>query len=158
MTESRKRKNREATKRYRLRHPERIRAQKRAWYRRKKKQSPRYFARILRQRRKKNPGVYRQYARSAHDKIRLKVLSKYCGGKPKCMCPGCDVSKLEFLTLQHIHGGGTKQRHALRRHGTGINFYYWVRKYGYPKYLTVFCANCNLAESRFGGCPHRRVK
>jgi hypothetical protein len=22
--------------------------------------------------------------------------------------------------------------------------------------LTVFCANCNIAASRFGGCPHRR--
>ena len=152
MTISKRKRNALAQKRYKQRHPARVRAARRAYYRRKRK----YFTRLMRARRKKNPVLFRRYARTANDKLRQEVFTHYCHGRPRCMCPGCDIQELAFLTLQHLRGGGTQQRRTLGPAGTGTNFYYWVRKVGYPKYLTVFCANCNIAASRFGGCPHRR--
>lgn len=148
----------DAQKRYRLRHPDQVRRTKRTWYRRKMTQDPLYFTRILRKRRKQNPKVFQQYNRAAGEKIRLEVFRHYCDGKPRCMCSGCRVTEPAFLTLQHIKGKGTKQRRRLQRQGVGRNFYFWVRQHDYPKYLTVFCANCNLASARINGCPHQNRK
>ncbi len=84
--------------------------------------------------------------------IREDVLTNYGG---KCVC--CGEMNLEFLTIDHIKGGGTQER---KRNGEGQNFYHWLIKSNYPKDLglQVLCANCNMAKTRLGICPHKKIR
>jgi hypothetical protein len=98
---------------------------------------------------------YRKNHREELDKIEKKitedVISHYGG---KCAC--CGETQLEFLTIDHINGGGSKEREKL--HLKGIGFYYWLRKNNYPDGLQILCFNCNCGKMRNRGvCPHRKV-
>lgn len=79
--------------------------------------------------------------------LREEVLNAY--GR-KCQC--CGEVRLEFLTIDHIHGGGNKHRKQL---GNGTAFFVWLKENGFPKedYRTL-CMNCNWARGRYGYCPH----
>jgi len=85
-------------------------------------------------------------------KSRLEVMVHYCGGKPKCQC--CGEDEVRFLEIDHINGGGRKQRTTLG--GGGCNFYRWLKKHHYPKGFQVLCMSCNGGKARNGGvCPHK---
>ena len=92
---------------------------------------------------------------SERKKIKSKVLKKtivdHYGGK--CICPLCDEQQLDFLTIDHIDGGGTKQRKNTSIHG-GTNFYYWIIKNDYPSNLQIMCLNCNVSRHILGQCEH----
>jgi hypothetical protein len=72
----------------------------------------------------------------------------------KCQC--CDVSEIEFLTIDHIEGKGQLHRRNIKRKG-GDEFYRWMAKNGYPKGYQVLCFNCNSAKGFYGVCPHKKV-
>jgi hypothetical protein len=79
---------------------------------------------------------------------RYDVLVHYCNGDtPKCAC--CGETRLEFLALDHINGGGS-------RHAKEINFKLarWLKSQGYPDGYRVLCHNCNFALGHYGYCPH----
>lgn len=81
-------------------------------------------------------------------KVRLEVFEAYGG---KCAC--CGETASQFLTIDHINGGGSKHRKSLSR-----NFYMWLRANDFPKDgFRILCMNCNFAEGRKGGCPHKRA-
>ena len=107
--------------------------------------------------RDKNRDKYNASCRESHKKNRrtLKelVMAVYGGGK--CSC--CGETELSFLTLDHIEGGGGKQRKELgRTKGSGVGFYKWLVENGYPDGLQVLCANCNLSKHINGGvCAHK---
>jgi hypothetical protein len=86
-----------------------------------------------------------------HQKLRMDVLTAYGGNPPKCAC--CGESHVEFLVLDHIKGGGNKER---RKRGGGWAVYSYLRRHGYPKGYTVLCQNCNSAKAFYGYCPHER--
>lgn len=89
----------------------------------------------------------REYALQLHHRNRNLVLSAYGG---VCVC--CGVSELVFLTIDHIHGGGTQHRKQL---GSSGALYRLLIKEGFPKEYQVLCQNCNFAKSHWpGGCPH----
>lgn len=71
----------------------------------------------------------------------------------KCVC--CGEDNWEFLTIDHINGGGTKHRKQL---GGGTSFFKWLRDNNYPKEFRVLCINCNFSMGRFGYCPHNKNK
>lgn len=81
-------------------------------------------------------------------KARMEVLSHYSNGTPKCAC--CGEQHFEFLSIDHINGGGTK----FRKENPGRNIYYMIRKEGFPEGYRVLCHNCNLAIGFYGKCPH----
>ena len=83
--------------------------------------------------------------------LRLKIIDHYTNGQRKCMCPGCDVDIHEFLTIDHINGGGTKHRRII---GGGIANYYWIIKHNFPEDLQILCMNCNFTKGKYGICPH----
>lgn len=89
--------------------------------------------------------------RKHRKEFRIKILSYYCGGKPP-FCSCCGESYVEFLSLDHINGGGTQQRKTIK----GTAFYYWVVKHNYPPGLRVLCHNCNQSYGFYGYCPHKR--
>lgn len=77
--------------------------------------------------------------------LKLEVLLAYGG---KCAC--CAETEPGFLTVDHISGGGRKERQTC-----GGNFYNWLRKRGWPKKgYRLLCMNCNFAIGRYGICPH----
>lgn len=79
-------------------------------------------------------------------KIKREVLEHY--GHSRCAC--CGESRLEFLSIDHIHGGGRRHRESL---GIG-NMCAWLKKQHFPEGFQVLCMNCNFAKGRFGRCPH----
>jgi hypothetical protein len=79
---------------------------------------------------------------------KAELLSHY--GGPICVC--CEETRLEFLTLDHIDGGGSDQMRELRRLRT--SFPTWIKKNDYPPGFRVLCLNCNFSLGHYGYCPH----
>lgn len=95
------------------------------------------------------------------DKIRVILWNKkqkqlairhYTNGTMKCQCEKCDVKGINFLTIEHINGGGTKHRKEIKQ-----SIYVWLRKNGYPKEFTVLCWNCNCSRGQFGYCHSKSL-
>ena len=85
--------------------------------------------------------------------IKIEVLTHYSKGIPKCEC--CDERYLEFLGIDHINGGGKKDRVNYKG---GSRFYYYLKKNDYPEGHRVLCQNCNLSLGVFGYCPHKKFR
>lgn len=86
-------------------------------------------------------------------KLKQEVLSAY--SKEELMCACCGEKSLEFLTIDHIDGNGHNDRKV---HGSGVNFYHWLKKNNYPKGFRVLCYNCNCSLGHLGYCPHQEKK
>lgn len=81
--------------------------------------------------------------------LRREALDQYSNGTMLCQC--CSESHYEFLSIDHIDGGGTKHREQT---GAGSLFYLWLRKNGWPSGYRVLCHNCNFSMGQYGYCPH----
>jgi len=88
----------------------------------------------------------KQNAQRGHQKLRMEVLIHYSGSPPKCAC--CAETTLEFLTIDHIDGGGHCHRQFKR------NLYRWLKKHNFPEGFRVLCWNCNGSLGMYGYCPH----
>ena len=80
-------------------------------------------------------------------KLRFDILFNYSDGRLCCSC--CGENTYEFLTLDHINGGGRQER--LEHPG----YFRRLRKTGYPSGYRVLCYNCNCCIGRYGYCPHQ---
>lgn len=99
----------------------------------------------------------RERARVWARELKAEAIAAY-GGTCQCPC-GCSVYELEFLTLDHEQGGGRKHRESLGAKGSGIAFYSWLKKHGYPKDgLRTMCWNCNCSRGMYGFCPREVQK
>jgi hypothetical protein len=96
---------------------------------------------------KEDPASLRAYAVSNRRRVRLLVFAAYGG---KCAC--CGEGTYEFLTIDHVNGGGRRHREEIG--GSGSSIYSWLRKNNFPAGFRVLCMNCNFAAGKFGGCPH----
>ena len=80
--------------------------------------------------------------------IRAAMWSAYGGA-----CDCCGETRREFLCIDHIYGGGSKERRAT--HKGGIVFYRHLAKLGFPKdKYRILCHNCNQSMGVHGYCPH----
>ena len=79
---------------------------------------------------------------------KIRIIQHYGG---KCDC--CGEAHLEFLTIDHIKGGGTAHRKKLKTEG-GSGMYRWLEKNDFPEGFRILCWNCNCALGIFGYCPH----
>ncbi len=85
---------------------------------------------------------------------RVEVLKHY---SPNLICVRCGFSDLRALSLDHIKGGGNKERIRLRRRG--VNFYRWLKQNGYPNIYQVLCMNCQFIKRHENGEERKpRVK
>jgi hypothetical protein len=92
------------------------------------------------------------YSRRYNQKLRHDILVHYSGGLPACSC--CGEKHDEFLTIDHINGGGTDHRRMI---GGGRLIYNWLVKNDFPPGFQVLCMNCNFAKGRaYGNCPHKK--
>lgn len=142
------------------------------WWELETKSSPKTLARAKRARekanldpekvekRKKYLKEYREKNREEtkqkHIIFRYKVLSLYSNNqKPSCAC--CGEDEINFLSLDHIDGGGTQERKKLNSRG-GNSFFFYLKKLGFPKGFQVLCHNCNMAKGIYKTCPHQLKK
>lgn len=96
----------------------------------------------------------RQPKRSYYARLRWLVLTHYSQGQPHCACCAEDI--YEFLAIDHIEGGGTKQRSELNHFGS--TFYKWLKDNNFPTGYRVLCHNCNAAYGYYGMCPHEKLR
>lgn len=92
-----------------------------------------------------------QYSKVRNEALKKAAISGYGG-----VCACCGETRLEFLVLDHINGGGSKHRRALKQSGTG-NFYLWIKRENFPLGFRVLCHNCNFAIGKYHLCPHTRT-
>jgi len=93
---------------------------------------------------------HNERAKQLSQKYRLRVLIAYGGNPPKCAC--CNEECIEFLTLDHINGGGSKERKKFVNH---YAFYRWLIKNNFPDGYRILCYNCNCSLGHYGYCPHK---
>lgn len=87
-------------------------------------------------------------------RCKIEVMQAYGG----CFCACCGESNLEFLSIDHINGGGRQHLLRLRQEGKNMGLYRWLKAEGYPPGYQVLCMNCNWAKGKFSECPHKREK
>lgn len=92
---------------------------------------------------------YRKRRAEQYRALREKLFEGYGG---KCAC--CGESRYEFLALDHIKGGGRKERRKLSTQQIALRA---VRE-GFPKQYRILCHNCNQAIGWYGYCPHQEAK
>ena len=170
--------------RYYRKHREQERAEWKQWYEKNKehvsaKNKERYAAdpeagrnrikqwrkdnpdKVREQKQRNWPGYYERHKEQVHMRkidwtrqLKEEVIQEYGG---KCACCGEDT--YEFLTIDHIHGGGAEHKRQMKAAGIGQNLYRWLKKNGYPKEdFQLLCMNCNFAKGKYGTCPHVRAE
>lgn len=92
--------------------------------------------------------VAKEYHKNYARKVRKLCIEHYGN---KCVC--CDETYYEFLTIDHINGGGGKHRKLLK----GYSFPHWLQKNKFPDGYQILCYNCNNARSIYGICPHDAI-
>lgn len=98
-----------------------------------------------------NASKMRDNAADRRRRARQEALAAYGG---TCTC--CGETTFEFLSLDHIDGGGNAHRRdVVKAPGSGI--YFWAKRNGYPPILQVLCHNCNMAKAHVGYCPHQGI-
>ena len=81
-----------------------------------------------------------------HRALRQRCLSHY-GGE----CGGGGELRYEFLSLDHVGGGGNSHRIK-----TGAKkMAAWCVRNKFPPGFRVLCHNCNMAIGFYGYCPHQ---
>ena len=144
-----------SSKRWREQNKDKIKECNQAWYKNNKEHVGKHYT-THRQEILKKRFVYGQISK-------YKVLSHYCQGEPHCQCPSgkCPESvnpHFEFLSIDHIGGGGNKERRRLfgGKNSGGLRMYVYLIKHKYPKGYRVLCFNCNQSLSAYGYCPHHK--
>jgi len=93
-------------------------------------------------------------AKRRNRKLKIEAMQAYGG---KCLCPGgCDVSDVDFLTIDHIDGDGADQRKE-KPWMVGQGIYLYLKRNNYPNGYRPLCWNCNVSRYQFGRCPHERT-
>lgn len=126
--------------RYRKKHKERLKAEKKIWY-------------------KKNKLELNQRCKEYQRRLKYEVLYHYSGGTLQCNC--CGESIYEFLTLDHINGLDEAEKKTTwhlgkyyRKRSAGSALYSKLRSAGYPAGFQILCWNCNCSKGLYGCCPH----
>ncbi len=75
--------------------------------------------------------------RTYKQRLRNKIIDAY-GGK----CSKCNFLDRRALQIDHINGGGTKERRELSNYQIMLK----ITKENYPKTYQILCANCNAIK------------
>ena len=135
----------ERNKAYRALNPELTKARNKAWHDANKERRH-AEAKVYRE---MNKDVIDAKRKARHWLLKEEVWVNYGGAV--CVC--CGERHREFLTIDHIDGGGSKHRRELRKNGSQ-HIYQWLKRENYPSGYRVLCMNCNFAFGMYGHCPH----
>jgi len=83
----------------------------------------------------------RELSKERRQKLKIVVLTHYGSRLDYPSCVGCEESRLNCLTIDHIHGGG-------REHLTKIggHVYDWLKQHSYPTGYQTLCMNCQFIK------------
>ena len=97
----------------------------------------------------KNKDKKKIYQKRYELKLKEKVYEGYGN---KCNC--CGEKNWLFLTVDHIMGGGNKER---RKNKSGwVGLYVSIINNNFPNIYQILCMNCNHGKYRNKGiCPHQ---
>lgn len=98
----------------------------------------------------------REHHKKTRWQLKTEIINHYSNGTMQCAC--CGEKHIEFLSINHINGGGNKHRREIGMSGGGVTFYRWLAKNNFPEGFNVLCYNCNLSLGHCGYCPHQREK
>jgi len=116
-------KGKRSSGRYRHRHPERIVALRRDYYRR-------------------NRSRIRERVTQWLVKLKREVLAHY---SPSMRCQRCGFKDIRALSIDHVNGSGSRHMRAIhRRNGAGL--YFWLKKNHFPPGFQVLCMNCQFVK------------
>jgi len=104
--------------------------------------------------------LHRQQDRKINKRFRVnqkqRVIAGYGG---KCQCEGgCDESRFEFLTIDHVNNDGAEHRRNLGSGAIGPMLYKYIIDNNFPEEYRLLCWNCNCAKGHYGECPHVNEK
>lgn len=107
----------------------------------------------LKRRRLEEPGFAERQSQKVKDYVKRTKDKIFAVLGRSCAC--CGESAPEFLTIDHIGGGGTKHRKSV---GGNAAMYLAIIREGIPKdkYRTL-CMNCNFSFGHWGRCPHGNI-
>jgi len=71
------------------------------------------------------------------------------------LCACCGETRIEFLSIDHVKGGGNKHRRDAKLTNS-TDLYLWIIRHGFPDDFRVLCYNCNCSLGFFGYCPHNK--
>ena len=107
--------------------------------------------RILEERKRDFPEIWKKQ-KTIIESLRLQIFNYYCKGNPRCNC--CGESTIRLLTIDHINGGGNKERRIQRRNQK--DYYKSIVDRNYPDTYQILCYNCNCGRAINNGvCPHK---
>lgn len=130
---------------------EKARIYKLEYNRKWREQNRERFRAAARNRYQRNRDKVKQYNHKRGQAFKIKAFEGYGGAS--CVC--CGETHVEFLSIDHIGGGGTKHRRDMGGgHKAGAMFCKWLIDQGYPPGYRVLCMNCNCSLGYFGYCPH----
>lgn len=93
---------------------------------------------------------YNQRTRENWKKLRAEIFNHY-GWECKC----CKETMREFLSLDHIHNDGYKDKNPNGDKKSGKELYLLVKRNGFPDTFQTLCMNCNWGKKvNNGKCPH----
>lgn len=125
-----------------------------AWYHRNRT-AARESAKLYRRKfKEENPAIAAVWAQQRRDyraKARAECFLAYGN---QCAC--CGERQREFLSIDHVNGGGTQARK--QGFPAGARLYIKLRELGYPPDFRLLCHNCNQAMGFHGYCPHQSVR
>lgn len=146
---------------------QRIREYKRKWKRNNPDYDKEFYQRVRttpehREKQKKyrqdhrdeNIVYQKEYHRKGRMLLKITVIGHYSNGEFKCAC--CGEDKIEFLSIDHINGGGNKHRKEINRK-SGRWFYKWLCENNLPEGYRVLCHNCNMCIGMYGYCAHNET-
>lgn len=84
-------------------------------------------------------------------RLKQEVLTQYSKNK-QLACNCCGEHRIEFLTIDHIHGNGKQDRKGY----PATMFYRRLRRDKYPSGYRTLCFNCNSSYGMYGYCPHQQ--
>lgn len=132
-------KNKEAIdkkcKKYYEENKEKFKVYRRKWRKNNPEKAKESLKKSTKKWREKNPNHYIESRKIR----RLKVLTHYGGNPPRCA--HCGETIYEFLTIDHIHGGGKRHRKKISN-----NTYRWLINNNFLKGFQVLCYNCNFLK------------
>jgi hypothetical protein len=88
----------------------------------------------------KNRKKYLSWHQKRLERLKMEVISHYTQGTLKCKCGFSDI---RALTIDHINGGGSKERKNFR----GEQFLRKIIKEGFPSIYQVLCMNCQFIKA-----------
>ncbi len=92
----------------------------------------------------------RQYHAQKRKELKKLAIEHYGG---RCSC--CSENNTQFLTIDHINGGGNAHRRKIGK--ASVVLHRWLVENNYPRGFQILCFNCNIGRSfNKGICPHKR--